>query len=204
LVLAILLPPALSAQSGAFSAAFDIRSGGVSFEVPTSVPGVEVKGKSNAMTGHVAGTRDERGLTLEHLDVSVPVRSLATGMKLRDEHMQKYIFTVGNSEMPDVHFSAESIFCPASLTAQEFACQVAGSLSIRGLARPFAIRLHVREQSGSPLAFHCAGDGVVKLSDYEIVPPSQFGVTASNEVKLRLDFSAKQGAAATTATGGVR
>jgi polyisoprenoid-binding protein YceI len=133
----------------------------------------------------VGVSRDERGLSVEHVDISIPVRSLATGMKVRDEHMRKYIFTDSNSQTPDLRFIAEAIACSTNSSAQEFPCRVSGMLTIRGTARPFDLNLRVRTQSGATADFHAAGDSIVKLSDYGINPPSQLGVKASNDVKVR-------------------
>jgi polyisoprenoid-binding protein YceI len=191
-ILALMLPQLMTAAGNEYSGVFDIDSGAAIFEAATNVPGVEVKGKSTALSGHVTITRDERGFTLAGIDVVVPVKSLATGMNVRDEHMRKYIFTAGDSQLPDVRFLGETVACPAALTSQEVTCRVSGTLSIRGTARPFTVNLHVRSQSGSSAALHGSGDAAVKLSDYGISAPSQFGVTANDEVKLHLDLSARQ------------
>ena len=50
--------------------------------------------------------------------------------------------------------------------------------------------LKVKQAGGA--AFKASGEAMVKLSDYEIVPPTQFGVKISNEVKLRLELASKQ------------
>jgi hypothetical protein len=41
-------------------------------------------------------------------------------------------------------------------------------------------------------AFKAAGEATVKLSDYDIAPPTQFGVKVSNEVKLRCELGSRQ------------
>ncbi len=64
-------------------------------------------------------------------------------------------------------------------------------MTIRGVSRPANIALRVKEQLGSTSSYRVEGDGIVKLSDYGIAAPSQFGVKPADEVKLHLDFSAK-------------
>ena len=125
-------------------------------------------------------------------------------MKVRDEHMRKYIFTTSDGREPDLEFAAEMVTCPTSSTAHEFTCPVAGSLSIRGVAKPFTMQLHVKEQGGSMTAYRASGDAIVKLSDYGIDAPSQFGVKPSHDVKFHLDFSGKQTVAMSSAGGGER
>jgi polyisoprenoid-binding protein YceI len=168
----------------------DVDSGTASFESTTNVPGIEVKGKSAALSAHVKVTRDANGFAVDEIDATIPVKSLATGMKLRDEHMRKYIFTTAGGQTPDLRFEAGAATCPSS--TRGFVCKLAGNLTIRGVSRPAELTLQAKEQSGSTLGFRVEGEGVVKLSDYGISAPSQFGVTPANEVKFRLEFSARQ------------
>jgi len=139
------------------------------------------------------------GVTLERLVAQVPARTFATGMAVRDEHLRRLVFTAANGDAPDLRFEADKADCASRQGSQEFTCAVAGNLTIRGIARPFQINLKVK-QVGS-VSFKAAGEGVVKLSDYEIPQPSQLGVKVADEVKLRLDLGAKQ-SAQTSAYGG--
>jgi polyisoprenoid-binding protein YceI len=189
--------------AGGPPAAIEIQSGMVSFEAPTNMPGVEVKGKSNALTAHVGILRDGDNLSLLQIRAGVPVRSLATGMKVRDEHMRRYIFTAPDGSEPDLVFTSDPVNCTAA-GVREFMCTLVGSLSIRGIARPFTMELHTREQGGSVPSYHATGDAVVKLSDYSIEPPSQFGVKPANEVRFHLDFNAKQAVNVSSNLGGAR
>jgi polyisoprenoid-binding protein YceI len=167
------------------------ETGTATFHSSTNVPGIEVKGTSNALTAKADVQESDGGLIVEKVEATVPVKSLATGMKTRDEHMRKYIFATSGGQEPDLYFSADSATCPAAGASQGFACQLSGNLSIRGVARPFAINLKVKGQSGAS-SFRVAGDGIVKLSDYGIAPPTQFGVKPANEVEVHLDFTSKQ------------
>jgi polyisoprenoid-binding protein YceI len=180
-----------------------IESGSASFEVGTTVPGIEVKGTSNSISGGATLTREPGTLSIEAIRASLPVKTLTTGMKVRDQHMRKYIFTTPDGQLKDIEFAADQAACNAT-ASNEFTCQVTGNLPIRGVARPFTTRLSVKEQvSGTAASFHASGEGVVKLSDYGIASPTQFGVAANNEVKLRLTFAGKTGAQ-TAMNGGER
>ena len=167
----------------------EIESGTAVFHSPTNVPGVEVTGKSTAIAGRVEVKENESGLQVERIEASVPVKSLATGMKVRDEHMRKWIFTDAEGQQPDLHFTAGEATCQRAGNSRDLTCRIAGDLSIRGAARPFHIDLNVKEQPAQ--ALRASGDGVVKLSDYGIPQPSQFGVKSLDEVKLHLEFTAK-------------
>ena len=179
-----------------------IDGGSAGFEAGTNVPGIEIKGSSSQLSGRAAVSRAASGLTIGEVHVSLPAKSLATGMKVRDEHMQKYIFTTPDGQMPDIEFTAGETNCPAAGGAGEFTCPVSGTLTIRGPAHSFAMNLSVKEPA--PGSFRVSGDGVVKLSDYGIPLPKQFGVTAANNVKVHLAFAGRPAPAETAAGGGAR
>jgi polyisoprenoid-binding protein YceI len=188
-----LTTPARS-QSAADPTPVEVHRGTCSFEVGTNVPALTVHGKSTALEGRVRLRRGPEGPLLEQIEAVVPVKTLETGLGLRDEHMRKYIFTTENGQTPDVRFVAEKAAC-SKVSGNQSTCQVTGDLVIRGTARPFAIALKVTEDSGS---FRASGDSIVKLSTYGIARPSQLGVKTSDEVKVRLDFTARPGPVATS------
>jgi hypothetical protein len=65
------------------------EGGTVSFVVNTTVPGISVKGKSSALEAHAIIQRVATGLRLENLQATVSVKSILTGMAIRDEHMRR-------------------------------------------------------------------------------------------------------------------
>jgi polyisoprenoid-binding protein YceI len=172
----------------------EVRGGSASFYVDTNMPALSVHGKSNALEARVRVRNGAQGPQLEQIEARLAVETLQTGLKLRDEHMRKYIFTTSDGQVPDVKFVADKATC-ARASGNESTCQVAGALVIRGTARPFTIALKVTEDKGS---FHASGDSVVKLSAYGIEKPSQLGVHTEDDVKLRLDFTARPAPVATT------
>jgi polyisoprenoid-binding protein YceI len=186
-------PPA-RAQEPAAPMPVEVRGGTASFDVGTNVPALAVHGKSTALQGRVRVRRGSEGPVLEQIDAAVPVKTLGTGMGLRDNHMRKYIFTTEDGQTPDVRFVADKATC-SKVAANQSTCQVAGELTIRGTARPFAIALKVTEDGDG---YRASGDSVVKLSTYGIPQPSQLGVKTADEVKLRLDFTARPAPVATT------
>ena len=166
-------------------------SGRVTFESVTNMPGIEVKGRSAALTAHVEIVRDSSKLVLHHMDASVAVKTLATGMKVRDEHMRKYIFTTADGQEPDLRFAGDEGTCEKGSAGREFVCRISGALSVRGVAKPLTLTLHAKEEGTSSEMFRASGDMVVKLSTYGIPAPSQFGVKPADEVKIHVDFTAK-------------
>ena len=121
-----------------------MRGGAASFDVDTNLPVLTVHGKSSALEGRVHVRRSADGPVLEQIEASLPVKSIGTGMKLRDEHMRKYVFTTDTGDVPDVRFAGDKAEC-SKVSANQSTCQVAGSLTIRGTARPFSIALKVKE-----------------------------------------------------------
>src|SRR5581483_1324538 len=107
-----------------------VESGAISFEAATNVPGIGVKGSSSSFAAQAFVAHEGNELIVEQLHVVLQVKSLATGMKVRDEHMRKYIFVRSDGQMPDVEFKADKTTC-ARTAGDDFTCQAAGQLSIR-------------------------------------------------------------------------
>lgn len=176
---------------------FEVRGGSVSFDVATNVRAISVTGKSTELKASARVLQRGDGLAVEELQATVPVRSLSTGLGLRDDHMRRYIFSTDGGETPDVQFVARETACAAVLEGR-FTCAVAGDLVIRGTSRPFALALEVRNQKD---AYRVVGEGTVKLSTYEIAQPSQFGVRTADDIRLRLDLVAEPAGRHTLARG---
>jgi polyisoprenoid-binding protein YceI len=181
------------AASGAFaasetnteSATIAVQGGTAIFVAITNVPAVGVKGKSTALVARLNLRRLAGGLQLEHIDARLSVKTLATGIGLADSHMRK-IFTTAGGQVPDLQFEGANATCSGS--AKDTTCQVAGVLTIRGIARPFTLPLKIREDGAE---FNASGDGVVKLSAYGIEQPSELGVKITDDIQLHFDFAAK-------------
>ena len=101
--------------------------------------------------------------------------------------MRRYVFTTSGGEVPDLRFEGGNASCPGVLAGHEATCNISGTLSIRGIPRSFSVMLKIREANGGP-SFRGGGDSVVRLSDYGIDPPSQFGVKTANEIQVHLEI----------------
>lgn len=195
---ALVSGPYATARAADGPAQVEVRGGTAAFEAATNVPAISIHGKSTALTGRAKIVADAGRLTIEELDATVPVKTLNTGMSLRDEHMRKHIFTTPDGHVPDLRFSGDRASCSGS--DSQSTCEVTGQLTVRGTARPFAIALKVTKDGG---AFRAIGQGVLKLSAYGIPQPSQLGVSTSDDVVLRLDFLARP-ASTSVSTGGAQ
>jgi len=181
--------------------AIQIEHATATFQVGTNMPGLLVKGKSDALQARVEIRRSPDGLTLDHISAQLPVKTLATGIALRDQHMREHIFTTSDGQIPDVKFEAEGISCPGIVAGREASCKVSGTLSIRGTPRPFSVALKIRETTSSTPAFRAGGDGTVKLSEYGIEQPTQFGVKTENEIQIHFEFPESLATALDTRAG---
>jgi polyisoprenoid-binding protein YceI len=167
-------------------------SGAASFAVDTNAIGIRVTGKSDALRVNVDLHNAANILVIDHVAAWVPSKTLVTGMSLRDDHMRKYVFDKPNGESPDLRFEAEGVSCAAVTASQngrESSCPVTGTLSIRGIPRPFKAVLKVRQES--LFVFRIRGEGSMKLSDYGIEQPSQLGVHTANDIQIHLEFTAR-------------
>jgi polyisoprenoid-binding protein YceI len=196
---------ALAGQAGAQTAGdasvVEVSGGTAVFNVDTNISAISVHGKSNALTARLHLRQTPAGVVLEGIEAEVPVKSLGTGMGIRDSHMRKHIFTTEDGQVPDLKFSADKAVC-SKAEGRQSTCQLAGNLAIRGTARPFTVVLKVSENGDT---FRAVGDGTVTLSAYGIERPSQLGVTTVDDVKLSFDLTAKQtGPRAVATTGRVR
>ncbi|MEO5926537.1 MAG: YceI family protein [Bryobacteraceae bacterium] len=195
-----LLAGNLCAQTPATPAPINVQveGGVVQFDSDTNLPVVSVHGKSTTLRADVRAGRVADGLEIEQIQATLQVKSISTGMGLRDEHMRKYIFTKADGSVPDLQFKAANLRC-AVQAGKETPCAINGTLSIRGIEKPFAITLKVKQDGGS--TFKAAGSGAVKLSDYGIERPSQLGVQTEDEVKLSIQFTGRE-AVVRASTGG--
>ena len=129
-------------------------------------------------------------IRLENLRAAVAPESFTTGMSLRDHHMRKKIFTLKDT-MPPVEFTSDNVVCPEMAPGQETVCAVSGELALRGVRRSYSFSLKVRSEGK---AYRISAESVLSLAAFGIERPCQLGVCVSDEVKLKLDFRAKESA----------
>ena len=190
----LISPFGLDADSGSIastsahsSTTVEVSGGTVTFEVGTNVSAINVHGRSTNLRGRALIRETADSFTVERLDATLAVNTISTGMGLRDEHMRRYIFETGDGQTPDLAVTGGSTDCAAPGGGKESICTVSGQLTIRGTSRPFVMTLKARRTGDE---YQVAGSGTVRLSTYGIAPPSQFGVTTSDEVQLRVELTA--------------
>ena len=179
----------------------EVRGGTATFDASTNISAITVHGKSTELVARARVLEGPSGISLDHVEATVPVKSLATGMTVRDEHMRKLVFTNPDGSVPDVTFVSREATCASQAANGPAVCTVSGDLAIRGVLRPFTMTLTVSRDAAG---FRAAGDGIVKLSAYGIEQPAQFGVRTRDDVKLHLDFTARRSGSLTARAGGSR
>jgi len=199
-IVVLALAGTAAAQTAGDANLVEVKNGTAAFEVGTNVGAISVHGKSNDLTARLRMRQSPDGAVLEGIEAAVPVKSIGTGMGLRDSHMRKYVFTTADGQVPDLKFSADKAVCSKG-EGRQSTCQLSGNLAIRGTERPFSIVLKVSEDGDT---LRAVGNGTVTLSAYGIERPSQLGVTTEDDVKLRLDLTAKQAGTRPVATSGRR
>ena len=167
----------------------EVRSGLVKFEARTNVSAISVHGESAAMSAELILRKADSGVEVDNLRAVVDPKTLSTGMSVRDQHMRKRIFADNSEKMPALEFVSTKSSCPDLPQGPEVMCRISGNLSMRGVARPFEMDLKVRNDGK---AYRVSGDAIVKLSSFGIEMPCQLGVCVTDDVKLRLEFQAKE------------
>ncbi len=190
-VAAMTLSVGLSAQAQVPLETVQIVKGVAKFDVSTNILGLKVRGTSDALEANVRVRRASDQLVLEEIEAWLPIKSLKTGIGIRDAHMHDYVFTADDGQTPDLRFTGANLRCPTP-RGHEVECNISGNLTIRGVQRPFTLAINIREQGGLVTTFRAVGEGSVKLSDYGIERPSYLGVTIKDAIKLRIEFTAKK------------
>jgi len=200
IVLAIIAWPCVTGGTAWDSTPVEVQRGSVAFDVGTNMLSLRVHGTSDVLRASAHLREGNEGLVIEQVEAMVPIESLTTGLRLRDEHMRKYIFTTSTGDTPDLRFSGGSVTCPAAADAPS-GCLLPGELAVRGTPRPFAVALKISRKGA---AFRVTGDGMVNLAEYGIPAPSQLGVKTDEDVKVHLDFTVRPGVPVSTSGRGAR
>ena len=195
---ALVLASATAAGTGN-PATLRIDGGTLTFDATTNFSAVNVHGKAKTLQARVLLRQAAGQLLIEEVTARLPISALTTGMGVRDEHMRKYIFTTSDGKQPDLQFGAANQSCDFD-AAKETACAVSGQLAVRGVDKPLALTMRIRRERNG--AYRATGEGTVKLSDYGIERPSQFGVKCADEVKIRLEFAGKETSESSSRLGG--
>ena len=173
-ILNVVLTLGVAAALAQSASADSVALGKVEFLVDTNIKMFKFKGEA----GELQSKLEHTGASLKHVELTIPVQSLKTGMDMRDRHMRERIFTTGDGKTPDIVFQADAMQC----TGQ---CELTGTLTIRGQTRPQKLQLTLKDPT------HVEGTAKVELSKFGIDAPSQAGVKVSDSVDVRFEVVLK-------------
>jgi polyisoprenoid-binding protein YceI len=128
-------------------------------------------------------------------DVSATAASLRTGVDGRDENMREHLDAKTHA---DIRFVVER-FHPAAggvdVAKQTLRGDVAGTMTIRGVSRPFRMPIHVEVDPQQRVVL--TGQAPLKLGDYGVPVPSQLGlINMQEEVVVWIALRARAAAGA--------
>jgi polyisoprenoid-binding protein YceI len=174
----------------------EVSGGVVKFEATTNLSAVSIHGQSSDMKATATLLVDGGKLSLETVKARVDPNTLKTGMQIRDQHMKNKIFTDAKGTMPELMFTANGVSC------EESSCKLNGELTLRGTTHPAAFSLKMRGDAGK--GYKVSAESVIKLSAFGIEPPCQLGVCVVDDVRVKLEFQAREGTQNSQLTGARR
>jgi polyisoprenoid-binding protein YceI len=161
-------------------AELSVEQGSVSVRCPLTVGG-GFDAKTSALTGELVLRPDQPGAVGG--TVSVDLRTLQTGIRLRDDHMRTKYLEVQRGPRYAEATLAQIQLENADLSRPKSTAQFRGVLTLHGQDREVAGVAHIRH-SGSGL--HVEATFPVRSSQFQIPTPSYLGVGVKDEVSVHV------------------
>jgi polyisoprenoid-binding protein YceI len=119
--------------------------------------------------------------------IRVPLRNLATGIALRDDHMRNKYLQIGSYPNAELTLDRASIHFPngdgnASGDAN-------GTMAIHGKTQSVSFHYNLARASGT---LHVGGTTHLNIRDYGIDVPSYLGVTVKPDIDVEVQFTATE------------
>ena len=192
---ALLVPTAADADAKVFRVKDD---GGSRASFVSDAPLETITGATSKVIGKV--TFDPTNLSSVKGTFKVPVGTLDTGVKLRDEHLHGKNW-LDSQKHPFGEFTIKSVSGAKSLKAnKETTVTVKGTFKIHGVTKPLTTKAKVRwlpltdELKATP---GITGDVLrvkakfdIKLTDYNVSVPSIVRLKVSNDITVSVDLRA--------------
>lgn len=157
------------------NAATYIPKGEVEFTAKGFPSFITIKGKGKGISGVI----EMEGNLLKSGKIQFPLKTLKTGMDLRDEHMHdKYLET---KKYPMAILTLPQVTLEKSGTIE-------GSLKLHNVSKKVSIDYEAA--STSPLMTKASFS--IVLGDFGIDIPSFQGITVAKDIKINVDLKAKQ------------
>ena len=144
----------------------------------------------NGLTNEGSGSIrvDPSNLSSASGTITIPVRTLRTGIELRDEHLVgPEWLDAGNH--PNATFVITGVSGASSLQAnQDVNLRVTGRFTIHGVTKNVTARLRVRWDGGSTL--RARAQFQIELDDYNVSINPAVQAKVSNEITIQVDIRA--------------
>jgi len=152
----------------------------IAYTAPTRyADGYTVTGKARTFTGSF---QFEQGV-LKSLVGKVPVQSLSSGLKARDQSAQDLVFTTQDGRTPDLEFKADT--APCSADGDGYRCEVTGHFKIQDEWQSGPVIVQVNSYKGTPWVH---AEGTLYLSKYKFYQTGSAALKVADEVKVVVDL----------------
>ncbi|MCB9073257.1 MAG: YceI family protein [Bdellovibrionaceae bacterium] len=116
--------------------------------------------------------------------ISVALKTLDTGISLRDEHMKDKYLEVG--KYPIAKLQVKDIALPQPLEKiSKTDIDTNGTLSLHGQEKSVPLRIHVETQGEK---IQVSATTTIKVSDFSITIPKYMGITVADNVDINVSF----------------
>lgn len=122
--------------------------------------------------------------------VKVPLRNLATGISLRDDHMRNKYLQVGTYPNAELTLDRASIRFPSGEgMSNATSGDASGTMAIHGKTKQVTTHYSLARNSG---ALHVVANVKVNIQDYSIDVPTYLGVTVKPDIDVEVQFTATE------------
>lgn len=170
-----LLALALAASSPAIAA--DVSHGDVRVVCPMTVGG-SFEAKTTALSGSLSPAGPN--------ELTVDLRSLDTGIGLRNDHLRESYLEVAKGEGFDKAVLSGIAIAAPDPAAFQGRTTFTGTLRLHGVAKPVAGSVEVRRQGAS---LRVTASFPVGLTEFGIAEPRYLGVGVKDEVRVNVTLS---------------
>ncbi len=158
---------------------------------PLTVGG-SFEARTRAITGAVSLSSPPAALGGE---VAVDLKTLDTGIGLRNEHMRSQYLEVGRGEGYDTALLTDIHLGDVAADTFQGRTSFTGALRVHGVTRPVRGQAEIRRADGE---VRVTASFPVGLDDYAIAAPRYLGVGVRNEIEVRVSLAAIPAAASAT------
>lgn len=162
--------------------AWRVVQGDVRVICPMTIGG-SFEAKTPALSGSV--TRSASGSQAFEGTLTVNLRTLDTGIGLRDEHLRKNYLEVDNGPAFEVATLSGIVVQGVSPDAPEGKGSFTGSLTLHGVTKTVTGSVEIR-RGGAGLRVRATFP--VRLPDYDIPKPRHLGIGVEDTVRVEVDF----------------